>query len=165
MPNMMDYLDWRGDLPFSAAPFSEVDNLILSELAFIDYREVGVDGLRESAPLSIVAERMRSYRSEDSCETGIVIPKEILPLFYQAASTERFGEILLCGFESRIDVRCEAQFAAVTMLLGDGTVFVSFRGTDDTLVGWKEDFNLSFLPVVPSQSYAAGVLQMWMKKL
>ena len=37
MANLLDYLDWRGDLPLSRDPFNEVDNLILAELSFVDF--------------------------------------------------------------------------------------------------------------------------------
>ena len=37
MANMMDYIDWRGDLDFSAVPLNEVDNLILCALSYVDF--------------------------------------------------------------------------------------------------------------------------------
>ena len=159
MPNIMDYLDWRGDLTFSASPFCEVDNLILSELAFMDFRGVIDENFSRSIALSDAAARLSHFREEDMVESGILLPKDLLPLLRKTAASARFRDVLLCGFESRTDTSCETQFAAVTMLLPDGTLFVSYRGTDDTLVGWKEDFNMSFLPVVPSQSYAVRYLE------
>lgn len=158
MANILEYLAWRGDIPFSASPFNEVDNLILSELAFIDFTGILPGEENETATLREVAECLSIYREEDLAESGVLIPKEIAPLFYKAAESERFGGVALCGFDSHIDVDSEMQFAAAAFLLGDGTVFVSYRGTDDTLVGWKEDFNMSFLPVVPAQRHAARFL-------
>ena len=40
MANIFDYLDWRGDMPLSADPLNEVDNLVLSELVYTDFREI-----------------------------------------------------------------------------------------------------------------------------
>lgn len=158
MANILDYLAWRGDLSFSASPFNEVDNLILSELAFIDFGGVLPEDLSEALTLREAASLLSEYREEDMVELGVLLPKELVPLLYKAAESERFGSIALCGYECRTDTVSELQFAAVTMLIGDGTVFVSYRGTDDTLVGWKEDFNMSFLSVVPAQAYAARYL-------
>lgn len=158
MPNLLDYLDWRGDLSFSAVPFCEVDHLILSELAYADFRNVLPTVFSESVPLARVAELQREYRAEDTVETGVLLPGALRPFFYRAAESRRFGEILLTGFESDLDHESETQFAAFTARLGDGTVFVAYRGTDDTLVGWKEDFNMSFLPSIPAQRRAADYL-------
>ena len=158
MANILEYLVWRGDLSLAVSPFNEVDNLILSELAFLDFDGILTEKVNETITLREVAERLSIYREEDLAESGVLIPKEIAPLFYRAAGSERFGSIALCGFESRIDIDSEMQFAAVAFLLGDGTIFVSYRGTDDTLIGWKEDFNMSFLSVVPAQRYAAHFL-------
>ena len=40
MANINEYLDWRGDVPFSLDPFNDVDNLILSELAYTDFEGI-----------------------------------------------------------------------------------------------------------------------------
>lgn len=158
MANLFDYIAWRGDLPFSADPFNEVDNLILSELAFLDFSEVVTQDFSTSVTLRDAIAQLAVLRESEVSEDGILIPKEILPLAQRCAESRRFGEIGLCGFVCRTDTRCEMQFAAVTFLIGDGTAFTAFRGTDDTLVGWKEDFNMTFLSVVPSQSIASRYL-------
>lgn len=158
MANILDYLTWRGDLPFSASPFNEVDNLILSELAFVDFAGILPEDFSGTMTLREAARLLSEYRAEDMVELGVLLPKDLVPLLQRSAESERFGSIALCGYENRIDEGSQLQFAAVTMLLGDGTVFVSYRGTDDTLVGWKEDFNMSFLSVVPAQTYAARYL-------
>ncbi len=158
MANILDYLAWRGDLPFSAAPFNEVDNLILSELAFVDFAGVLPEDFSETVTLREASRLLSEYREADRVELGVLLPKDLDPLLQKAAESERFGGIALAGYESRIDPASQLQFAAVTMLLGDGTVFISYRGTDDTLVGWKEDFNMSFLSVVPAQTYAVRYL-------
>ena len=75
------------------------------------------------------------------------------------AASARFSGLLLCGYENKIDDETQTQFSALTLLLPDGTAYVAFRGTDDTIVGWKEDFNLAFLPVVPAQRMAVQYLQ------
>ena len=158
MANILEYLAWRGDLSFAVSPFNEVDNLVLSELAFVDFGGILTEKGNKTVTLREVAECLSVYREEDLAENGVLIPKEISPLFYMAAESVRFRDVALCGFESLIDVDSEMQFAAAAFLLGDGSVFVSYRGTDDTLVGWKEDFNMSFLSVIPAQRCATRFL-------
>ena len=158
MANILDYMQWRGDLSFSESPFCEVDNLILSELVFLDFTEAVPSGFSESVTLREAVSRLNTAREAAALTDAVLLPTEILPLAEKCAESRRFGEIGLCGFQSRTDTRCELQFAAVTFLLGDGTAFAAFRGTDDTLVGWKEDFNMTFLPVIPSQAIASRYL-------
>lgn len=85
---------------------------------------------------------------------GVLVPDQILTMARRMVQSPRFAGMGLGGFCSHIDTGREAQFAALTVDIGDGSVYIAFRGTDDTLVGWKEDFNMAFLPTVPSQPIA-----------
>jgi uncharacterized membrane protein len=151
MATLFDYLLWRGDLSFRASPFNEVDNLILAELSFVDFAEILPSDPSASMTLRDAAEIY--FSAERETQSALLVP-EAVPLLRAAAETERFSSLYLCGFERRTDAQCEAQFAAITFLLPDGEMFIAFRGTDDSLVGWKEDFNMAFLSVIPSQSSA-----------
>ena len=151
MATLFDYLLWRGDLSFRASPFNEVDNLILAELAFVDFAEILPSDPSASMTLRDAAEIY--FSAERETQSALLVP-EAIPLLRAAAASRRFASVRVCGFERRTDTHCEAQFAAVTFLLPDGEMFIAFRGTDDSLVGWKEDFNMAFLSVIPSQSSA-----------
>ena len=92
-------------------------------------------------------------------DMGVLVPDQIPVLVQKAAQTARFGSLRLLGYVNRIDEETQTQFSAMTMLLPDGSAYVAFRGTDDTIVGWKEDFNMAFTPEIPAQRYAADYLQ------
>lgn len=77
-----------------------------------------------------------------------------LPLLKALLSAPRFASLPLTFYQDCLDPEREMQFSALTVLLDTGEALLVFRGTDNTLVGWKEDFNLSFLEVVPAQSAA-----------
>ncbi len=81
------------------------------------------------------------------------------------AANPRFANLRVGAFAEQFDSRKQIQFAALTFLLPDGTLVISFRGTDDSLVGWKEDFNMAFQYPVPSQhiasEYVESVAQLW----
>ena len=159
MANFMDYLDWRGDLSFAASPFCEVDNLIFSMLAFVDYTGiVSDDPLDGPERLSRCGDRFFAMHPE-GLDYGVIIPQKINDLLRKAASSPRFGEVYVTGYRNEVDETAGKQFSAVTFLLPDNSLFVAFRGTDDTLVGWREDFQLSFTTPVPSQKSAVRYLE------
>ncbi len=84
---------------------------------------------------------------------------DYIPVMRAAAETERFRDTRLFAFESRNDEAKQMQFAAVSFLLPDGSVFIAYRGTDTSLVGWKENFNMSYLETVPAQARATEYAQ------
>ena len=153
--NILDYLDWRGDLPFSAAPFCEVDNLIFSMLSFVDFSPaVSPDPLGTPVRLPDVWEAVRE-KYPGGEDFGEVIPRHVNTLFERAAASVRFRDVYAAGFRNVIEEEEVTQFAAVTFILPDDSLFIAFRGTDDTLVGWREDFHLSFTKPVHAQQLAA----------
>ncbi|MBQ7392337.1 MAG: DUF2974 domain-containing protein [Clostridia bacterium] len=160
MGTVYDYLTWRGDLSFRAAPFCEVDSLILSMFSYLDMQDI-VPAPDEEGDITVwVASKAFSERNPDikKAKMGILIPKDIIKMMRAMRSTKRFGTLKMSGFVNIIDPETELQFSAVTFLLNDGTAVVTYRGTDDTLVGWKEDMNMCFLPVVPAQLKAVEYL-------
>lgn len=154
MADILSYLDWRGDLSFKERPFNDVDNLILSELAYLDMNgivpgpgEDGIIAVKDVYPLYI----QMGY--DQSC-----MPNDPRHLACAAAQSERFGEIRLWRYADEIDRERQIQFAAVTCFLPDGGIYVAYRGTDHSLVGWREDFNTSFMNETPGQFQAASYL-------
>ena len=161
MGTVYDYLNWRGDLSFRAAPFCEVDSLILSMLSYVDMKGIVPEPGRNVEPPSVWAaskEYLELYPDPKKSKMGVLIPKDIIKMMRLMRSTKRFGPIKMCNFVNVIDPETELQFSAVTFLLGNGTAVVTYRGTDDTLIGWKEDMNMCFLPVVPAQLKAVEYL-------
>ena len=156
MANLMDYLDWRGDLTLDQDPFNEVDNLILAELSFVDFGGiVPPPGKGESVPLCDAAEAFfRKYPQGEPIEMGVLVPDEIPEMLRKMALSPRFCRMRLSGFADWLDEGRGEQFAALTVETGDGRLYLSFRGTDDTLAGWQEDFYLAFMPEVPAQTMA-----------
>ena len=150
MSDIFDYLKWRGDLSFSQDPPNAVDALIFSGLAYIRY------GARvEAEPQVPVA--LNAAAADFFClgdyETRSRVQKD-LDLLHAAAATARFGNAQLCMYRDALIPEQETQFAAMTFLLDDGSMFLSFRGTDNSLVGWKEDFNMTFQQTIPAQRLA-----------
>jgi len=159
MADIMDYLLWRGDLSFKQDPFNEVDNLILSQIAYVNFDNI-VPGITSNASLSL--EEASNLFHKMHTEKELAQDKSFVRLapllLKRAATTKRFKHIGLCNYISKLDYNEEKQFSALHYMLDEVTTYVAFRGTDDTLLGWKEDFNMSFMEVVPSQIEAVGYL-------
>jgi len=150
MATMFDYLKWRGDLTFSQDPPNEVDALIFSTLSYIDYGGAVEQDPEQSVFLRDAAER---FFAREEPEKYVRVEKD-LDLLHDAALSARFGQIKLSMYRDILIPEQETQFAAVTFILDDGSAFLAFRGTDYSLVGWKEDFNMSFQQTVPAQRLA-----------
>ena len=152
MANMLDYIDWRGDITMEMSPFNDIDNLIFTQLSFIDFDSI-VPSFCESGsiPLWEAAERLFERHKPEDIEMGILVPNDIVTLFRKMAEAERFKNLRLTKYISKINYDSPQQFAALTIMLPDGSYYIAFRGTDDTIIGWKEDFNMGFMTSVPSQ--------------
>lgn len=153
MGNMIDYLAWRGDLPLTRDPLNEADLLVLSRLSYLP-----MDGLvgEEPASLGDVMTTLAPLLGDGAGQRRPLIRGD-LDLAPALRDSPRFAELKLARFENIFDPARDIQFAAVTVLLPRGIV-VSFRGTDGTIVGWKEDFHLNFAYAVPAQKAAVAYL-------
>jgi hypothetical protein len=85
---------------------------------------------------------------------GYVINKRTSELLIKAGKSNRFKNVKICGYREKFSEKDVEQFAAMTYILDDKEVIVSYRGTDDSLVGWKEDFNIVWQEPVPAQKDA-----------
>lgn len=151
MGNMFDYILWRGDIPFSAVPFTPVDALVFSSLVYLRFEGIVPQDMAHPVPLHVAAEVFSALADAGSR----VRTKSDLSLLEAAAGAPRFRNTRLGFYRSKLIAEEETQFAAMAFMLEDGTVFLAFRGTDSTLIGWKEDFNMSFRDSVPAQREAA----------
>lgn len=157
MANLLDYLDWRGDLTLEQAPFNEVDNLILAELSFVNFTGiVPAPGEGAGVPLGEAAGAFfkKEQRQAKEIRMGVLVPDSIPIMLEKMAASARFREMKLNCFVDWLDLEKAEQFAALTIETGDGELYLSFRGTDDTIAGWKEDFLIACLPVIPAQKKA-----------
>ena len=154
MANMFDYLTWRGDLSLSQSPFQDVDSLILSTMSYIFFDGVVAESMEERIT---IGEMVDTFLARPQAEWKLRISEDER-LLRALKESDRFINMELCGYVNKLDFQTEKKFAALTILLGDGTVFVVYRGTDYSLVGWKENFNMCFMDDVPAQQDAAAYL-------
>ncbi|MDR0316236.1 MAG: DUF2974 domain-containing protein [Treponema sp.] len=164
MANLFDYLLWRGDLTFNKSPFNPVDNIILSQLSYLPLDGI-VPGLDEKDGISIAqAAAIFIQRMANNTLQSQVMFEADPSLIDTLGRTDRFKNCILHSYVNHMDVVREKQFAALCIDTGDFT-FVAYRGTDGSVVGWKEDFNMSFSAVVPAQLEAVSYLEKIAKKV
>lgn len=158
MENLFDYLEWRGDLGFEIDPVNEVDSMIFSQLSYLDFSQV--DGgmcLQKSCEAYFKSDLRKSIKVSAFIE-------KIESLFKKMALTTRFKDVVISDYADRYNIKNQSQFSATTFLLGEDDIFLAFRGTDDSLIGFKEDFNMSFSREVPGQKEAVKYLNTTMEK-
>ncbi|MBQ5431489.1 MAG: DUF2974 domain-containing protein [Lachnospiraceae bacterium] len=159
MANLSDYLDWRSDITMEQDPFNEVDNLILSYLAYTDFTDLVPTGtLSEAVSITEVTKQYFQRYSEEEILSSPEFTKTAVYLLKKMVHTKRFGRVKLAAYRQTTEVDSVAQFAALTFLLPDRTCFAAFRGTDTSIVGWKEDFNFFLEKETQGQIYARDYL-------
>lgn len=156
MANILDYVEWRGDIDFVSSEFNEIDSLILSQLSYIGFDGIISNNNKELLTLKEASAKFFSVHDEKYI-LGALLPKEIVTLLKVAGDSVRFGNLKLSCYINHVDKDRQEQFSAVTFELNDG-IFIAFRGTDDTLIGWKEDFNMCFISPVPAQEESVKYL-------
>ena len=159
MANLLDYISWRGDLPVcSAAPLNDLDAL---SFARFSYLPLGEAPLEDGDCIAQVWEKMKELPPES-------FRRQDRTLLEQMAESPRYRAMQVTDYEKINDPEEEKQFAAVTLQTGKDEITVSFCGTDSTVYGWKEDFNMSFMEEVPAQAtalrYAGKVFARYPKK-
>ena len=147
MANIIDYIKWRGDLEFKNSKFNEIDSLILNRFSYFP-----LDNIIGKDEILSIKELGKRFTKEDKNQIDILWEDDA-NLFPLMAESQRFGKIKALKYVNQIDVETEKQFSAITLLLPDNTIYISFRGTDNTLIGWKEDFNMVFKSHTESQLY------------
>ena len=153
MGNIIDYLDWRGDLTFSQDPFNQIDALLLSSLSYANFGGIvpGPDDADGKVTLEAASERFFKMHSQEELEADKSFINWAPSILLSMAGTARFKNAILKNYIDIVDPKTSLQFSAIEIITDDGVPFISYRGTDDTVVGWKEDFNLSF-QTVPAEA-------------
>lgn len=153
--NIIDYV-WEHGEPFSERPLCRVDSLVLSQLCYLQLPSAAVPAWGwMGLP---VHELWRSdWLEEMTCH--MYDPSGGRRLTAAVAASPRFRDVLICGYTMEMDHQTEMQFSAMSFRMGPSDTYIAFRGTDNTIIGWKENLNMAFQVQVPSQTYALRYLE------
>lgn len=160
MANVLDYIDWRGDLSFKASPINEIDKYIFACIGKPDYTGIIP---ADSSTISLKAAVDGYFAANpDEDKLGVIASAMTLPMLKKIAVSPRYSSVRLSGFINKVSVENTEQFSAVTVHVGDIN-YIAFRGTDDSIVGWKENCQLAVKDTVPAQRDALDYLK-WAAK-
>ena len=155
MSNIFDYLEWRGDLSFGSTALCPVDALIFSMLPYIRL-EGAVPAAFGGDPVRL-ADAATAYFRHPAASSPVSENHNKLLQVLQASP--RYASLRLLGAQKEIDSGRGMQFAAISVLLPGQNLLVAFEGTDNTLIGWQEDFRMSYECPVPAQLRAVEYLR------
>ena len=167
MKNMLDYIKEFGHVSFEERAFSEIDALVLTELEYLPLENVvpSDENGENFVTVKEIAEYMQEHKQELFDENPMMITQERHEVSQVIADAPRFQSLKFFGVVSVWDKDTTKQFAAVTVEVEPSVRLVVFRGTDETLIGWKEDFLMTYSPLVAAQTdakeYLAKQASLW----
>ena len=156
METVLDYLKEYGGRSFREMPMTEVDSLALCQLSYLKFDGM-VPDVSENRP-SVTLKSLAEHPDFEKLFADVRYEHVNRALFKEMLEGKRFRDMKLNCYVNVVEKEWETQFSAITYILDDGTIYVAYRGTDETIVGWKEDFNMAFLSPVPGQEYSVGYL-------
>ncbi|NLK45378.1 MAG: DUF2974 domain-containing protein [Treponema sp.] len=160
MNTILDYIEWRGDLSFASNQLNEVDSLIFCQLSYIDFSSIISESFDKAITLkeaALIFENSADFEQRKKASETMGVDN--FPFLKKASESTRFGNVNISGFCASTDIIIEKQFAAITFGYEKNKAFVAFRGTDRTLIGWKENFNMAFMSPVPAQKEAVSYVE------
>ena len=159
MSTIFDYLDHVSYDSIYDRPFNELDVLALTELTYLPFDRIVPQG--DTTNIEV---RLSDATDLVDRTTDFIVTDQHLQLVDSLATSKRFKNIKLLNYVDEYDPDVQKQFAAMTYRLTMYVYLVVFRGTDDTLIGWKEDFHMTYMDHIPAQRRAASYLQHVMKE-
>lgn len=143
MSNINDYLLWRGDVPITKeCKFNEIDSMIMARLSYLRFDKIE---LSENETIEEASKKMQKLRDKDFLYNG---DKELIT---NLGKSNRFKNMIISDYIKTSNKKEEEQFGAITIHISDKELYISYIGTDSTINGWKEDFNMGFMDNVPCQ--------------
>lgn len=143
MANINDYLLWRGDIEIDRKfDFNEIDSMILARMSYLLFDKIKMNSEEK---IESVSKKMVNFKNEEFMYNG---DKELVTYLGESI---RFNNMYITDFIKKNDKEIEKQFGAITIHLSEEELYISYIGTDSTIWGWKEDFNMAFMDNVPCQ--------------
>lgn len=161
--NIVDYLAAFGDKSFAQMPFNDVDSLALCQLCYLKFDGI-VPDVWSNKP-SVTLDDIYKHPDYEKLYADERFEKNNRQLFEGMRKGRRFAGLRLNCYINLVEKEYETQFSAVTYLLEGGSLYIAYRGTDETIVGWKEDFNMAYMDPVPGQALGVKYLNMVTSRL
>lgn len=136
------YIDRYGDYTFMEKPMNDVDSLVMCQFCYLKFD--GMVPLVTENRKAVTMQELATHKDYENLFLDERYEKENRALFEAMLRSRRFRTLKMNCYINIVETEWETQFSAITFILEDGTLFLAYRGTDETIVGWKEDFNMAF---------------------
>lgn len=169
MLHVTDYLA-RQFAAFEDMPLCALDATVLSQVAMIHAKDIvpslpdksarkGLHALAQRHPRGIAFSQMLQAEHYPTMFSNLLDPAKAVEALFGIAASPRFRDMTALNYQDVFDAERQVQFAAMTFVYKNMFTCVSFRGTDTSTVGWREDFNMAFTMPVPAQDLALEYLE------
>lgn len=143
--NLLEYVYWRGSLSFDVDPFNELDALVLSQIGYLNLDKiVPLYPTTDEIALKDVWRDFFVKNEKNELHVGLLLPDDIFAIAEAASKAKRYRNITMSNFVNHIQEEKIEQFSAVAFNISKDLVYISFRGTDDSLLGWVEDARMLY---------------------
>ena len=164
MATINDYLDYNKNRSFEDFAFNEADILCLNELGYFCFEELDAS-IDFSKEVNLHEVLMPYVTGEKVFNHSFLVTKARVDLLKSVVTSQRFKNLVLSDYINDVDSEYERQFSAMVFSLPDLNYRqIVFRGTDDTLIGWKEDFKLAYVREIPAHRAAVAYLESYLEK-
>ena len=164
MATINDYLDHNKNRSFEDFAFNEADILCLNELGYFCFEELDAS-IDFSKEVNLHEVLMPYVTGEKLFNHSFLVTEERLKLLQKVVASKRFVNLNLSDYVNDVDAEYERQFSAMVFTLPEINHHqLVFRGTDDTMIGWKEDFKLTYVQEIPAHRAAVAYLEAYREK-
>ena len=160
MPNINNYVEKYKNISFRRRGLTPLDIMAVNELSYVALGEVVSEEFDFKKACRIKDILYYYMEHENELKTNnILFPAKRVKLLKLMASSRRYADVQFCGYKEDIDYLKERQFCATVIKIPGIKTFISFRGTDDNVISWKEDFKMSYMSKIPAQKLACKYLE------
>ena len=154
--NIIDYVKKNKEITFKEKPFNEIDNVIFSVLSYINFSDIVSKNKRNKITIENARNLYFSKYSLKEMKNNILAVKEAINLLDILSKTKRYKDLFLHSYKELTNL--DQQFSALSIDINKDLVFISFEGTDQSIVGWEEDCKLAYKFPVSAQKSAIRYL-------
>ena len=161
MGNLITYVQQYEAQSFENKSLTDIDVLVLTEIAYLPFDEIVPKSVDVTEAISIqqLGKEFEIIREKEHGNNPFMITEERIQLLDIVSKSQRYKDIKVFGFINDIDDELTKQFAAVCYQWEEESRWIIFRGTDESLTGWKEDFMMTYSDLIPAQTDAIEYLR------